>query len=186
VGYRNDTDAAFARADALEVDLRRSERECDQLRAEVDRLSRAVPEAPARVVAAGLSKPELDALIAELEGSAVGPPSAARGCVMLALALPLFWWPHGALLGLVLAVLGSLAVVGSLMATPGIARSVIDAVRDAPDQVVAVQESARARSSWGKRVVFVRTTWGSARFRTSSPDAVLVALARRCPHARLR
>jgi hypothetical protein len=176
VTYRDDTDAAVARADALEVELKRAEAERDRLREQL----------AATPASTEMSKREVDALVEHLDSS-LAISSPVPGIAMLVLSVPVFLLPGGVSLSVMLVVLGAIALVASLLEKPGDARSVIAAVRDAPDQVVSVREVSRRRSSWSnRRSVFVHTATCRARFRTSSPDTLLVALAKRCPRARLR
>jgi hypothetical protein len=172
VTYRDDTDAAIARADALEVELKRAEDERDRLREQL-------ASTPASTE---MSKRDVDALVEQLDSS-LAISSPVPGIAALALSVPVFFLRGGVLLSVTLLVVGAIALVASLLDKPGDARLVIEAVRDAPDQVVSVREVS-TRSN--RRTVFVHTATCCARFRTPSPDTLLVALAKRCPRAGLR
>jgi hypothetical protein len=185
VTYRDDHDAAIARAEALQVELERSEAERDRLRAQVDRLEHG--PSPMSIVAVSPAKApmtagEVTALVAEVKIASKRARDASLFGNSLALAVFVIMTAVGAFTAPVYAAVGGIGIIAGLIGL--VSRrdpaDVIAAIRDAPEYITAIRESPKRTS------VIVRTATGSAWLRTDTPDNLLVKLARRCPNAKLR
>jgi hypothetical protein len=183
VTYRDDHDAAIARAEALQRELERSEAERERLRAEVERLghpAEPVPESALAVAApTELTVAEVNELVDELDTGLRASRSRGRrqtGVAFLLIAAGLATFlasPFGAL---TVTMGGVLCLVAAAVRNGGDQTAILTAVRDAPERVRALRDTntGRLQISTGYHAAFCQT-------RTSS--ALLAKLARRCPAA---
>jgi len=196
VTFRDDHDAALARADALAEELRRAERERDELKARVDRLEHApgpalaAPPSPtsaiARVRAAPLQAAELARLVGLVQDAAAQRSSERAVAMMLLSAMA-----PGSVVLAVLAGVGavwisgvSAVVLASMLSISGgsshaDARAVISALSDAPEQIVAVKQHWRR----GVSLVIIETKEHRLLASGAHNAEMIALLARRCPRA---
>jgi hypothetical protein len=181
--YRDDHDAALARAESLEKQLAESERDRERLRHELEAAKRSEPPAspPAPLVA--LPREDIDRLVRLLED---GIQRDEQSSILLVSGLALV-----VLGGLFL--LGGIAPVGITIACAGVllwflyllnlfdapegALAIIQSVRDEPERIVSV-----TTRSGGQLVLGTATS--SLSVEVSARAEVLDLLTRQCPRAR--
>jgi hypothetical protein len=184
VTYRDDHDAALARADALQAELERAEAERDRLRVKVDELEHGlVPASPGALVP--LTTAEVSALVRDVD-NAIGMLADRRA--------GRFVWSIAALVALVpmyfaglsitvLIVTASLALLG-LMQAPALhgaaARAVRNALCDAPETITTIRE---LEQSLGMHWIAVSTATDTVRLPIREPAPLISRLVRRCPNA---
>ena len=184
MSYRDDGDAARARADALALDLERSERERRDLVAEVAALK--AEKVAARPAPPALSDAEVADLVARLRATKLdlrgSPPLRAALAALLTIAgLALFTVDF--LLGGVVFGLGFMVAMTLVAPSEADPDRLIDAVLTAPESVTAIVSIG---TGMGRRTLGLHTLTSRAWFRTERPDTLIVQLARRCPRAQLR
>ncbi|MFT3696993.1 MAG: hypothetical protein QM831_27880 [Kofleriaceae bacterium] len=184
--YRDDTDAAIARADALADDLKRAEDERDQLRAEVEQLKRerdGVIAEPEPVAIAVVPEPEIpDAALIELVEEGLTKThndrtsSVVFGLIMSVAGIAVTAFGFG--IGMFLIGIGVAAV---LLAVQQFGRDnselVLDAVKTNPTSITAMRVEPRGlRISVGDRS---ELCW------TPQPTVIGERLARYCSNPKL-
>jgi len=196
VTYRDDHDAALARAESLEAELANVERERDRLRSELERAKHAPPPPlapeparpePVRVQSGPLAQDEIERLLSELETGArsVGNDLGAMLVIAMICAMLAIFGIAGqsvfvAVGGFALATIFLLGALISRSARPEDWLPVLEAVRDHPDRINSVREQGR---KYGALIV-IETSGHEMRVYTTESAAVLALLARRCKHAR--
>jgi hypothetical protein len=186
VTYRDDHDAAIARAEALQRELERAEADRDRLRAEVERLehsSEPVPES-ALVVAAPIEMTvaEVNELVDELDVGLRASRSRGRRQTVVALLLiggglaTFLASPFGAL---TLTMGGVLCLVAAAVRNGGDQTAILTAVRDAPERIRALRDTDTGRLQ-------LSTGYHAAFCQTRAPSVLLAKLARRCPAATVK
>jgi hypothetical protein len=200
VTYRDDHDAALARADNLEHQVHELERERDELRAKLAVAEHAVaaqpqvavPMPPLALVAplprevTPLTTPELEELLYTLEAGIAEANHKNRrtlvGANVLAGLTPLAYLVASSPAAVVT---GGLGLISLLVYAIGWSamdetewRPVLDAIRDEPERIISI-ENAPPR-------LIVNTTRHSLRLRLARSALVVALLARRCPYAALK
>lgn len=169
ISYRDDTDAALARAEALELELARSEAERARLAARVHELERVDPEAPV------FPRPdllvEIEAGLAQTYNTRAG---AALACMLLLLGAPLM--AHVVVVGAVLTGLATAALIWAIKRRDR-AAMLVDVLKHRPEELASVQVGERG-------------IWLTARGRTmlcvtSRGHAIAEELVVRYPSAKL-
>jgi hypothetical protein len=198
VTYRDDHDAALARADALADDLKRTEAERDRLREQVAQLEKVAPApapppprqpvALAPAPSKAMTTRELDELVETLLTAAkrIRSLNTARvvAAGLLILVALVMCFTSLLLPALLLMALGILAAITSILAEYGDHAPIIEAVRAHPQEVVEIRESVTTK---GNRWITITTRDGtSARFLPVGATALVGALVRRCQDATLR
>jgi hypothetical protein len=177
--YRNDRDAAFARSEALQQDLRRAEAERDQLRAEVRRLEREPRRA--RIVDPEAPTPHDVARLMRAIGRGFREARDRADAVKLAAVIFLVAGAPTYLANLVLAgvlfVIGALGVAVAPVMAVGDDMDVLETLRSYPREVIKLIET---RSG-----IIVVTKTARARCLTQERESLLVQLAKHCPNARV-
>jgi hypothetical protein len=200
VTYRDDHDAAIARAESLEHELAKVEHERDRLQSRVHELEHEQqPDTTAAREPRGepavrrdrpLDDAELARLLAALENeveasrikSGLGALVAIVILMLLVFAVILIGQP---LMALVFTALIVLVLVGraaaSTRAAPASWQPVVEAVREAPDRIISIEQH-KPREGWGIWLT-VRTADHALRVNTSRATELVALLARRCPSA---
>jgi hypothetical protein len=200
VTYRDDHDAALARASALADELKRSEAERDRLLEQVAKLEQVTklekvepprsdpPVALAPAKPSAMTAYEVDELVQALEhgGQRIRAWRIARmaGAGLLILVAIAMCFASRMLPALLVLALGIVALVTSVLVDDGDHALVIEAVRNRPEEIAEIRESVTTK---GNRWVTISARDGtSARFLPTATTVLVVALARRCPEAKLR
>ncbi len=181
--YRDDHDAAIARAEALQRELERAEADRDRLRAEVERLAHsAQPVSESALVVAApieMTVAEVEELVGELDTGLRASRSRGRRqtvAALLVIGAGLAGFLVNPFGGLALSMVGVLCLVAAAVGNGGDQTAILTAVRDAPERIRALRDTntGRLKLSTGYHAAFCQT-------RTAS--ALLAKLARRCPAA---
>jgi hypothetical protein len=190
--FRDDHDAALARADALEQELDRAKRERDALKAQVEKLEHAPKPGPVpattsivRVPPMPLERAELSRLVQLIEESADEAGSQRAVLIVLLVALlpftVVFAVLGGASMLWITGLVGGLLVAGILGgqgSSAADASAVIEAITSEPERILAVsQVSGRYRS------VLIETSQHKVRTSGAHSAELIALLARRCPKA---
>jgi hypothetical protein len=188
--YRDDRDATLARADALQVDLKRAEAERDRLRAEVEKLEgeRKLTPTPAPVRAIvttrthALTPREVHLLLNDVEFCLARSSSAtAAGNVIapliLAGSVALFFFVSPLHAAIVTGICLIATVATFIEALTNDDAAILAAVRDHPDDVLELVET--------KDGITIVTRTKSATCTTPDRAELLVQLAKYCPNARV-
>jgi hypothetical protein len=186
--YRDDRDATLARADALQVDLKRAEAERDQLKAEVEKLeAKRVPSpAPTQAIVTtrtqALTPGEVGVMLHDVEHglrparSEVETSQTVAG-VILFVSVPLCLFVS-LLPGLIVMGTGLIVAVAALIeARTNDDVAIFAAVRDHPEDVLELVETRH-----GIRIV---TRTKSATCTAPDRAELLGRLAKYCPNARV-
>jgi hypothetical protein len=184
VTYRDDHDAALARADALQADLARAEAERDRLRSKVDELEHGlVPTSPGALVP--LTTAEVTALVRDVD-TAIGilaDRRAGRFVWSIAALVALVPMYLAGLSAAVLVVTGGFAVLG-LVQAPALhsasARAVRNALCEAPETVTTIRELEQRH---GMHWIGVSTATDTLKMPIREPAPLISRLLRRCPNA---
>jgi hypothetical protein len=193
--YRDDHDAALARAESLEKELAETERERDRLRAELEAARQTPPPPPPqpapRAMAATrpspLDKHEIDDLCGTLELGVrtTGRNSAASAFISMLLfsvvsVVAFIGNEMGAgilCMGVAVVMLCAL-VFGRSRFEPEAWQPVIEAIRTHPRRIVSVRALSGKR-----RGLEIRAIDGSLVLYTRDSAGLIARLARRCPDA---
>jgi hypothetical protein len=205
VTYRDDNDAALARADSLEHQVHELERERDELRAklEVAEHGKPFPSAPGSLApplpgmpAAALPREvepltpsQLRHLLEALEAGA-SQMRRANGQTLLGAgvltALTPFAYMTVHALAMVTGAFAAFLFVGYGIGRAGADESswrpVLDAIRDEPDRIVAIEDHSEGGA---KDRLIISTFRHSLELRTAQSASLAGLLARRCRYARV-
>jgi hypothetical protein len=194
VTYRDDHDAAIARADSLEREVDELRRERDALQARLALSDASAPDpaltAPLPREVGPLSDPELQTLVDRLAAGM----AASRGVntTLLALALTCAFvgtvafatfgaWPVALVCGMSCAIFLIFYAVGHRESAAAEWQPVLDAIRDEPDRIVSIKRVPQAVG----HALIVSTTGHSLALRSPQSVDLVTLLARRCRHAHL-
>jgi hypothetical protein len=190
VTFRDDHDAALARADALERDLDRAERERNELKERVESLERAAAagtSAVARVAPAPLERTEASRLVQLVqEGAEHARDWRLLGYTVLLALIPVLILAAGAGAGTWDIIYGAVLATG---AAAGLVRggsksshvaAVIKAINEDPGQVVKVR--SLSGSLWPK--ILIETSEHRLLAGGKHTGEMIALLARHCPRAK--
>jgi hypothetical protein len=190
VTYRDDHDAAIARAGALADALKRTEAERDRLREQVAKQAE-VTAPPTNPVALAPPQPEamtaheVDALVDALAAGAkqirISKTARIAGAGSLIVVAFAMCFTAAVLPALLILALGTVALVASALVDHGDHAPIIEAVRDHPEEVVEIRERVTTKGNRWLTITARNGTW--ARFRSFGTTALVVTLARRCKGA---
>lgn len=188
--YRDDHDAAIARAAALEDELERVRGERDELEAKVARLDRAA--AAARPPGERPAAADQDAQLADDLAQVVESGYRARWLKLVGLTTVtlvafaiLVAVSHAgagqmiAVYGIAIAAVITMAVVGMVARSPSQGAAVIEAIRTNPERVTRIVELHRQPG------LMIYAGGASLRVYTYETTELIARLSRRCPDAKL-
>jgi len=195
--YRDDGEAALARADALQRELDEASREQERLRQRADRAEAERDQLRVRLEgdqgkALVVTKPkaltvlETKALVVDVGEGLRRVRESDRVLMFLFLTVAVASAPLYPVAIPLAAVLSVVGLGGALVMRSGLRAdrtlAIVDAVREFPDRVTRLQlvQTGRARAH-----VVIETSEGVGACRTSDPVELLARLARRCPNAKV-
>ncbi|HEY0255197.1 MAG TPA: hypothetical protein VGC41_26900 [Kofleriaceae bacterium] len=186
ITYRDDTEAALARADALEAELKRAEQERDRLRAEVEELRhpKPPPVEPPRALTVPRSEKlthrEVDALVVEVRRGLERSSNDAKARVIVSMVVLAFGGVIGTTIGPATGIM--LATVGALALILSIAQYARDR-SDAVLETVVMRPGDIQRISVGSSGVRFYVGERSAFCQSDEPFVLADQLSRYLPHA---